>query len=91
MRDAAFSISSAVRAQRIDTFDGAGTPRLLYMKSRYMTPDMPGHAAQSAFDAALARLDLFDFEGFGPDAGVFMDALRRRGYRIDGFALVASG
>jgi hypothetical protein len=61
--------------------------QLLYLKSRYMTPELPGYESQKQFDDALVKLGLFDFAEYGPSADVFESSLGRAGYSINGFAL----
>ena len=39
------------------------------------------------FDAKLSKLDLFDFEGFGPSSLAFFDTLKSSNLRIDGWQL----
>src|SRR5262249_31692154 len=78
-----------MREQRIDffTYSAEGESQLLFLKSRYMTPDQPGYDQQKAFDDELLSLGLFDFSGYGPDAEKFYSELKKAGYAIDGFNL----
>jgi DNA phosphorothioation-associated putative methyltransferase len=75
--------------QRIDffTYSADRDPQLLFLKSRYMTPDQSGYDQQKAFDDALLNLGLFDFSSYGPEAEKFYSELKKAGYAIDGFNL----
>ena len=59
-----------MRSQKIDFFDYSrdDEQQLLFMKSRYMALDQEGYERQRAFDDALEKLRLFDFDlsQFGP-------------------------
>jgi DNA phosphorothioation-associated putative methyltransferase len=76
-----------LRQQRVDRFDYAESAQVLLMKSRYLAPDLPGYAEQSAFDTALAGLGLFDLDGYGPSAATLEALLRQAGRRVVGFDL----
>jgi hypothetical protein len=78
-----------VGAQRIDFFPQSGDEegQLLFVKSRYMAPDQKGYDRQKAFDDALAKLNLFDFSGFGPASDAFISTLSRAGLVIRDFDL----
>ncbi|MBL8680157.1 MAG: DNA phosphorothioation-associated putative methyltransferase [Myxococcales bacterium] len=79
-----------LRTQDIDFFVYDGEkyePQPLYLKSRYLAPDMPGYDEQAAFDAELEALGAFDFRGFGPERGAFYSSLAQLNYEIDGMKL----
>jgi DNA phosphorothioation-associated putative methyltransferase len=82
-----------MRSQRIDFFDYSrdDEQQLLFMKSRYMALDQEGYERQRAFDDALEKLRLFDFDlsQFGPPTGEFKAALASAGYTINGFTVAA--
>ena len=62
--------------------------QLLFMKSRYMTPDLPGYAKQRNFDTQLLGLEGLDFAGFGPSVSEFVQHLQESQLRIKGFEIV---
>jgi DNA phosphorothioation-associated putative methyltransferase len=76
-----------LRRQRVDRFNYAEGEQVLLMKSRYLAPDLPGYAEQSAFDTALAGLGVVDLDGYGPSAAQLETLLRRAGRRVVGFSL----
>jgi len=78
-----------MRSQRIDFFEYTADreQQLLYLKSRYMSPELPGYERQKQFDDGLVKLGLFDFAEYGPSADVFEFSLGRAGYSINGFKL----
>jgi DNA phosphorothioation-associated putative methyltransferase len=80
-----------LRAQSVQFFDyGEGeNEQVLYLKSRYLTPDFDRHAEQVSFDAEISRLEL-DLSGFGPDVPTLQNALVRHRLKIRGFRLVSS-
>jgi DNA phosphorothioation-associated putative methyltransferase len=82
-----------MRSQKINFFDYSrgDEQQLLFMKSKYMAPDQEGYERQKAFDDALEKLCLFDFDlsQFGPPTSVFTAALASAGYSIDGFTIAA--
>jgi DNA phosphorothioation-associated putative methyltransferase len=73
-----------LRSQEIDFFQygEAYAPQPLYLKSRYLAPDLPGYDEQLAFDEVLVALKLFNFDGFGPDRETFYTELRSRGIKF---------
>jgi DNA phosphorothioation-associated putative methyltransferase len=79
-----------MRAQRIGFFTyGDDRPsQLLYLRSRYMSPDQDGYGRQKALDDALIGLKLFDFADYGPAGDFFNDTLRQAGYAVRDFNLV---
>lgn len=80
-----------LRRQRIAFFQYGEEfePQPLYLKSRYMSPDLEGYEHQRAFDDALETLGLFDFSGFGPSREEMEKGLADAGYAVRGGALVA--
>lgn len=78
-----------LRAQRVLFYDHGETEaiQLLYGKSRYMPSDFELHEEQVIFDAALNGMGI-DLSGFGPDGNALEQALRERGFRLDGFRIV---
>ena len=63
-------------------------PKLLYMKSRYMAPDLPGYERQKAFDDQLEALGLFDLDGGGPTTDELIAGLRSQNLVVRGFNVV---
>lgn len=80
-----------LRAQRVQFFDYGEEEnvQLLYLKSRYVTPEFERYEEQVRFDNALLRLGL-DLDGFGPDAETLHAQLRKLGLDADGFRFVPS-
>lgn len=79
-----------LRRQDIQFFEyGADPPpQPLYLKARYLAPEIEGYDAQSEFDAALQALGLFDFRGFGPERQAFYATLAANHLAIQGWELV---
>lgn len=79
-----------LREQDIDYFAYGEEyePPLLYRKSRFINEEYPRYPEQVAFEEALEKLGLFDFAGYGPSPGVFLEALARNRWDIQGFDLV---
>ncbi len=50
-------------------------PQPLYLKSRYMHPNLEGYAAQKAFDDRLLALTQFDWSEHGPPLSEVQEAL----------------
>jgi len=77
-----------LRAQRVQFFDYGEEEKaqLLYLKSRYVTPDFERYEEQAGFDAALVGLGI-DLSGFGPDAQTLDEVLRTKAVRITDFEL----
>jgi DNA phosphorothioation-associated putative methyltransferase len=76
--------------REVDFFDYANdkaAPRLT-MKSRYMSSDQEGYERQATFDAKLQSMELFDLNGYGPDAATLARGLTQAGYRVAGFDIV---
>lgn len=81
-----------LREQGIDYFAYGEDyePPFLYHKSRYINEEFPNYPEQVAFEQAIDELSLFDWTGYGPAPGAFLDKLARHRWSIDGFALVRS-
>lgn len=81
-----------LREQGIDYFAYGEDyePPFLYHKSRYINEEFPNYPEQVAFEQAIDELRLFDWTGYGPAPGAFLDKLARHRWSIDGFALVRS-
>ena len=79
-----------LREQDIDYFAYGEEyePPFLYRKSRYINEEFPNYPEQVAFEEALEGLGLFDFSGYGPRPGEFLQTLERNRLAIDGFELV---
>lgn len=79
-----------LRQQDIEFFDyGEEYPaQPLWMKSLYMTSDMPDYDEQRWFDITLAELPELDFSGFGPSWKEFEAAIDKLGFQFDGRQLV---
>ena len=86
-------IKIKLRELDVDFFDYTRqqSPPLLYLKSRYMTPDQPGYKQQRAFDEKLLALEEFDFSTYGPDPEHFQRTLQERKLEVRGFDLVPAG
>lgn len=65
-------------------------PSYLYLKSRFLTPEIEHHEEQCAFDAQLQALELFDFKGYGTRPEVFRTRLAQARWSIQGFNLERS-
>ena len=61
---------------------------MLYMKSRFMSPDQKNYKRQKKFDDALAKMTQFDFSGYGPTIEEFQRGLFNARKRIIGFEIV---
>jgi DNA phosphorothioation-associated putative methyltransferase len=81
-----------LREQDIDYFAYGEEyePPFLYRKSRYINEEFPNYPEQVALDEALDALDLFDFSGYGPSPGEFLDTLAKNRWAVEGFELVRS-
>ena len=79
-----------LRNQVIDFFDyNEDIPwQLLFMKSRYMAPDLPGYAKQKKFDAQLEGLQGLEFGRFGPSVAKLVEHLKASRLTIKGFRIV---
>lgn len=84
-----YRVKIKLRTQDIETFRYGGDypPPYLYEKSRFLNEESPYYAEQLAFEAALDRLSMLHFAGYGPPATAFDAALAQRRYRIAGFSL----
>ena len=78
-----------LRAQSVQFFDyGEGeNEQVLYLKSRYLTPDFERYDEQVRFDEEISKLGL-DLGGFGPDVPTLGEALARHRVRVHDFCLV---
>jgi hypothetical protein len=81
-----------LRMQDMQVFDYVGgyEPPYLYRKSRFINEEFPNYVEQLEFEQIVEKLGLFDFDGYGPPAGVFDALLAARRYEISGFDLVAA-
>ena len=81
-----------LREQSVEYFhyDNDPEPPFLYLKSRYMEPGQTGYEKQKRFDRKLERLDLFDLNGFGPNAIEFTETLEDAGLRWKGWSFSKS-
>ena len=79
-----------LREQQVDYFayNDSPRPQLLFEKSKYMNNNQSGYESQRKFDNKLAKLGLFDFNGFGPPSDIFFDTLKRAGLSIKGRNIV---
>jgi len=79
-----------LREQDIDYFAYGEDyePPFIYRKSRYINEEFPNYPEQVAFEEALEGLGLFDFAGYGPKPGDFLETLARNRLAVDGFELV---
>jgi DNA phosphorothioation-associated putative methyltransferase len=66
-------------------------PPFLYHKSRYINEEFPHYPEQVAFEETLEGLGLFDFSGYGPSPGEFLDTLAKNRWAVEGFELVRAG
>lgn len=81
-----------LREQNIEyyAYGNAYEPPFLYRKSRYINEEFPYYPDQVAFEEALDRLGLFEFSGYGPKPGEFVQVLADHRWEIKGFELVRS-
>ena len=79
-----------LRDQVIDFFNygDAVSRQLLFMKSRYMTPDQPGYARQKKFDTQLKTAEGLEVARFRPSAAELVRCLQASGLAIEGFKIV---
>jgi DNA phosphorothioation-associated putative methyltransferase len=79
-----------LREQDIDYFAYGEEyePPFLYRKSRYINEEFPNYPEQVAFEGALEGLGLFDFSGYGPGPGEFLETLAKNRWAVDSFELV---
>lgn len=85
-------IKVKLREQDIDFFiyGSSYEPPPLYYKSRYINEDFPRYEEQLMFDDALAALELFDQESYGPAEADLHAALRARRLAVIGYTLGGS-
>ncbi len=80
-----------LRRQQIDFFE-YGSSELpsqpLYLKARYMGPNLPHFEEQLAFDKQLSSIQGLDLSGFGPSVPTLEAILASAGVRMDGYTLV---
>lgn len=78
-----------IRRQDYEVFEYGGRYEKphLYYKSRYLNEEYPGYAEQLAFDDELARLELFDSDGYGMPARELADSLELHRRCVCGFSL----
>lgn len=78
-----------LRKQKIDSFHYGDdyTCPMLYLKSRYLSGTQRLYGKQKRFDDKLSKLDIFDFDEFGPDADQFYGKLSREGLELQGWSL----
>ena len=63
-------------------------PPHLYWKSRYINEEHPRYPEQLAFEETLEGLGLFDFSGYGPSPGEFLDTLAQNRWAVEGLQLI---
>jgi DNA phosphorothioation-associated putative methyltransferase len=77
-----------MRAQAVRVFNSYDDrTQYLFMKSLYIPDDFENFQAQSKFDQALQKLNLFDFSNYGPDAKYFDETLHDHGFSVEEFEL----
>jgi DNA phosphorothioation-associated putative methyltransferase len=83
-------IKIRLRDQDIEFFEyGDEYPSpLLYLKSRFMSPDQKEYRKQKLFDDTLFDIDTLDFSGYGPAPQELNFALVRAKKSIKGFSLI---
>jgi len=81
-----------LRNQDMQIFDYVAPydPPYLYRKSRFVDEEIANYAEQVAFEEALDKLALLNFDGFGPSAEAFDALLSERRYVVDGMQLMRS-
>ena len=62
----------------------------LFLKSRYINEEYSNYARQLAFDEDLKKLNLFNFDEFGPKKTIFESLLSRYRWEIKGFSISRS-
>lgn len=69
-----------LRSQDIDIFEHTEEQyrSLVYLKSRFMHPDMEGYDEQKAFDNRLRAMTELDLSGYGPSPDEFWRVVRGR-------------
>jgi len=79
-----------LRDQDVDYFAyGADyEPPFLYHKSRYINEEFASFPEQVLFEEKLEETQLFDFSGYGPKSGYFLEKLKKNRLAVDGFKLV---
>ncbi len=79
-----------LREQDIDYFAYGEeyAPPFLYRKSRYINEEFPRYPEQCVFEEMLEGIGLFDYSGYGPRPGEFLDTLVKNRLAVDGFELV---
>ncbi|TVQ96450.1 MAG: hypothetical protein EA399_15895 [Desulfovibrionales bacterium] len=70
-----------LRSQDIDIFEHTEEQfrSLVYLKSRFMHPDMEGYAKQVEFDEKLRSIPELDLSGYGPPPDLFKQTIARYG------------
>jgi len=78
-----------LREQTIDYFAYGEEyePPFLYRKSRYINEEFSNYPEQVAFEESLEGLSLFDFSGYGPRPGEFLETLANNRRIVDSFEL----
>lgn len=81
-----------LRKQELTIFDyGDVYPEpYLYRKSRFLNEESPFFAEQVLFESALDELEVFDFDGYGPNAETFNRKIDEMRLAIDGYKLIRS-
>ncbi|MES9902678.1 MAG: DNA phosphorothioation-associated putative methyltransferase [Sedimenticola sp.] len=79
-----------LREQDIDYFAYGEeyAPPFLYHKSRYINEEFPSYPEQCVFEEMLEGIGLFDYAGYGPRPGEFLDTLLKNRLVVDSFKLV---
>jgi DNA phosphorothioation-associated putative methyltransferase len=79
-----------LRDQDVEFFEYGGEylSQLLYVKSRFMTPDQKDYERQKRFDDALSEITTIDLAGYGPTIEEFHRGLAKAKKRIVGFEIV---
>jgi DNA phosphorothioation-associated putative methyltransferase len=81
-------VKISMRAQEVRVFNSYDDKtQYLFMKSLYIPDDFENFEAQSKFDQALQKLNLFDFSNYGPDGNYFDETLRDQGWLVEGFEI----
>jgi DNA phosphorothioation-associated putative methyltransferase len=80
-------IKIRLRDQDIEFFEYRGEypSQLLYLKSRFMSPDQKDYQRQKNFDDALAKIPTIDLSGYGPTIEEFQRLLFNTNRRIEEF------
>jgi DNA phosphorothioation-associated putative methyltransferase len=63
-------------------------PQNLYKKSNFMNEEMDSFLSQSTFDEQLDKLQLFDFNGYGPGPKEFVQVLEAKRWKVEGLSLI---